>query len=69
MTSSENGSKVFIVTSGQYADYRIEAVFTTLEKAEGYYSSLDDEHKDIMEWPVDVIDPHVIHRGLHDPPG
>jgi len=47
--------KVFIVTSGQYCDYGINAVFSTKELAEKYISAFDNEYiqRDIEEWDLD----------------
>ena len=36
MKTKSIGMKVYIVTSGEYSDYRINAVFTTKEKANEY---------------------------------
>lgn len=35
--------KVYIVTSGEYSDYHIDAVFTDKKKAETYYSAHNSE--------------------------
>lgn len=46
--------KVFIVTSGSYSDYHIEAVFSTKEKAEEYINNqCDDDVNDIEEYEMD----------------
>ena len=40
MNKDEN--KVFVVTSGEYSDYRIESVFSTRKKASEYLDTKDD---------------------------
>lgn len=49
---------VYIVTSGEYSGYRIEAVCSTKEKAQAYVKDLkwveDDRSIDIEEWEVDI---------------
>lgn len=46
--------KVFIVTSGSYSDYRIEAVFSTKEKAQEYIqNACVDDVNDIEEYEMD----------------
>lgn len=46
--------KVFIVTSGSYSDYHIEAVFSTNEKAEEYINNrCDDGVNGIEEYEMD----------------
>lgn len=48
--------KVYIVTSGEYSDYTIEAVFSTREKAEEFVSVLKLNYPaEIVEWNVDGI--------------
>jgi len=37
---------VYIVTSGEYSDYGINAVFTSQEQAELYISTMPDSHKE-----------------------
>lgn len=44
--------KVYIVTSGEYSDYTIEAVFSTREKAEEYVDACGSDYR-IEEYPVD----------------
>ena len=47
--------KVFIVTSGTYSDYVIEAVFSTREKAEGYINAKGtDDNWEVNEWDIDA---------------
>ena len=43
MNKDEN--KVFVVTSGQYSDYRIERVFSTRKKALEYLDTEDDSYR------------------------
>jgi len=46
--------KVYIVTSGSYSDYHIEAVFSTKEKAEEYIqNNCDDDVNEIEEYEMD----------------
>lgn len=46
---------VFVVTSGIYSDFGIEAVFSTKEKAEEFVKNLDGFYKgEIKEWAVDI---------------
>ncbi len=42
MNKDEN--KIFVVTSGEYSDYRIERVFSTRKKATEYLDTKDDEY-------------------------
>jgi len=49
---------VYVVTSGEYSDYSIEAVFSTKEKAEAYKADMEwvgSEKADIEEWEVDTL--------------
>jgi len=45
--------KIFIVTSGEYSDYGICAVFSTKEKAQKYIEIYPDQQSEIEEWNVD----------------
>ena len=51
--------KVFVVTSGEYSDYGINAIFSTKEKAEGYVKMMEYiepyEYYYINEWEVDKV--------------
>ena len=48
-------NKVFIVTSGRYSDYQIEAVFSTREKAEAYINAKGTDNSwAVNEWDVDT---------------
>ena len=49
---------VYVVTSGEYSDYRIDAIFSTRERAEAYLSQLkgaecSSGYEQIAEWAVD----------------
>lgn len=44
--------KVYIVTSGEYSDYHIDAVFSTIEKAKEYVDAYGSDYR-IEEYPVD----------------
>lgn len=44
--------KVYIVTSGEYSDYHIDAVFSTIEKAEEYVDAQGSDYR-VEEYPVD----------------
>jgi len=47
--------KVFIVTSGCYSDYQIEAIFSTREKADAYINAKGtDDDWEVNEWDVDA---------------
>ena len=37
-------NKVFVITTGEYSDYRIERVFSTRKKALEYLDTKDDEY-------------------------
>ena len=43
MNKDEN--KVFVITSGEYSDYRIERVFSTRQKALEYLDTKDDDYR------------------------
>lgn len=49
--------QVYVVTSGEYSDYRIDAIFSTAEKAQEYVNmrefTNEDEHYRINIWDVD----------------
>lgn len=46
------GKKIYIVTSGEYSDYRIDAVFTTKEKAEEYVQNNGSDYR-IEDYELD----------------
>jgi hypothetical protein len=54
---TENNAVVFIVTSGEYSDYGINAVFSTRELAQAYVDLFPKQRKwktmDIEEWTLD----------------
>lgn len=49
--------RVYVVTSGEYSDYRIDAIFSTTEKAQEYVNmreiTNENEHYRINIWDVD----------------
>lgn len=48
--------QVYVVTSGEYSDYGIDAIFSTVEKAQEYVSMrefIDAEYYRINVWEVD----------------
>ena len=46
--------KVYVVTSGQYSDYGIEAMFSTPEKAQAFIAKQDfNEDRGREEWELD----------------
>lgn len=48
---------VYIVTSGDYSDYHIEGVYSTMEKAEDA-SKLHASENSIAQWGVDETEQH-----------
>lgn len=48
---------IYVVTSGDYSDYGIEAMFSTREKAQAYIDARNlndyDEGREVNEWIVD----------------
>lgn len=51
-------SKIYIVTSGLYSDYCIEAVFSTEEKAKEYINIYGDyNNREIEEYEIDEENP------------
>jgi hypothetical protein len=49
-------AKVWIVTEGEYSDYRIKRIFSTRKLAKAYAKSIRDgfrDRTDIEEWDVD----------------
>lgn len=54
-------NKVYIVTSGEYSDYRINAVFSTREKAQEFLDICNQNQRDLIgssaeieEWDLDI---------------
>ena len=51
-------NKVYVVTAGEYSDYRIEGVFSSREKAEEYINhSTNPDLNGIDEWVPDEKKP------------
>lgn len=51
-------NKAYVVTAGEYSDYRIEGVFSSREKAEEYINhSTDKDLNGIDEWVLDEKKP------------
>lgn len=46
---------IYIVTSGEYSDYEIEAVFTDKRQAELYCATKRHEYMTIEEWETDAV--------------
>jgi hypothetical protein len=56
--------KVFAVSSGEYSDYRVVAIFTTEEKAETYMNAVpSSDYNDIEEYELDPPIADLIKRG------
>jgi len=49
--------KVYVITKGEYSDYRICAIYSNKEKAEGMVNLFSDEwaQATIEEWPLDIF--------------
>jgi hypothetical protein len=52
--------KVYAVSSGDYSDYRIDAVYSTKERAEAFINGATTTY-DIEEWELDQ-DPRIAVR-------
>lgn len=56
---------VYVVTSGSYSDYGIDAIFSTKELAETYVSRMDNNSSysgyNIEEWPIDAGLPRLFY--------
>ena len=55
-------NKVFVVTSGEYSDYGIDAIFSTRELAQNFIDAFkaDKWHEmDIEEWDLDPNEKHL----------
>ncbi len=52
---------VFVVTSGEYSDYGIDAMFSTRELAQKFIDSFNDKYSDmdIEEWDLDPNKQHL----------
>lgn len=60
-------SKIWAVSSGEYSDYQVNAIFSTKERAEAYLSLVyGDEYSDarVEEFPLNPDDPVTITDGL-----
>jgi len=54
-------NKVYVVTSGQYSDYGINAIFSTRERALDYIQAFEDDgyhSMGIEEYELDVLKPN-----------
>lgn len=52
--------KVYVVTSGEYSDYRIEGIFTTPNRAERLSKVIDDSNG-VDEWTLDEYGDAPVH--------
>jgi len=55
-------NKVFVVTSGTYSDYGIDAIFTTRELAQSFIDAFEANkwhEMDIEEWDLDPNEKHL----------
>jgi hypothetical protein len=60
----ENEKKVYVLTSGAYSDYRIQAIFSTMENAkEAMHLFNGDEESDIEEFE---LDPKIDGINIHE---
>jgi hypothetical protein len=50
---------VYVVTSGSYSDFGINAMFSTREKAEEYMGGHPDQFNDIQEYELDTEPPRL----------
>jgi hypothetical protein len=51
---------VYLATSGQYSDYRVQHVFTRREDAESYALADHVEERELHDGPVEVRDWHEL---------
>lgn len=56
--------QVFVITSGEYSDYGINAIFSTKEKAQEYVDKMEfcssyEEYYNIHEWNVDEVSKEI----------
>jgi hypothetical protein len=58
---------VYIVTSGEYSDYKIEGVFSTKEKADAFAAKVTEctGGADVNEWPLDAQGELTVRRTFH----
>lgn len=47
--------KAYVITSGDYSDYRIDGVFSSKEKAEDFIKMFKGHAMDIEEWDLDPL--------------
>lgn len=52
--------KVYLATSGEYSDYRVQHVFTRREDAESYALGEDVEERELQDGPVEVRTWHML---------
>ena len=55
--SEENARKIYLITDGEYSDYRIYGVYSTLEKAEQARRLFAIQNA-VEEWDLDNIPDH-----------
>jgi len=56
---------VYLVTSGQYSDYKVMAVFTSQERADVYATGCS-EVNDVEEYELDPIEPPRLQKGMEE---
>lgn len=61
--------KVWLATSGEYSDYRIEHVFARQEDAEAYEGADRVEEYEVREGPVEMRPRHTLMWRAHRPDG
>lgn len=49
---------VFVITSGRYAEYRVEGIFTHFDAANAFHQDLGDPDAEITEMIVNTTYPH-----------
>lgn len=52
--------KIYLVTSGEYSDYGVDAVFTTRKKAQDYIDSLGDDSNSYYDIELYDLDPQSL---------
>lgn len=60
--------QVYVVTSGDYSDYRIEAIFETEEEANEFMAKIAAKDPEVKPWPLNTgVEPVFTHRAtLYD---
>ena len=53
-------SIVFLVTAGDYSDYRLIACFTTNRKAQAFIDAVDDKHVEFNDIEVRELNPDTV---------